>query len=79
MTTILTNTADDKKLIALNYLGISSRKLIEARGDYDESLNQVRVMKHYIGLAREYGCTAAEIEFALGMNKAKLFLIEGDE
>jgi len=36
-------------------------------------------MKHYIGLAREYGCTAAEIEFALGMNKAKLFLIEGDE
>lgn len=79
MTTILTNTADDKKLIALNYLGISSRKLIEARGDYDESLNQVRVMKHYVELARKYGCTAAEIEFALGMNKAKLPLIEGED
>lgn len=69
---------DDKRDIALMYLGISSRKLIEAQGDYEESLNQVRVMKHYIELAREYGCTASEIEFALGFNKAKLSLIEGE-
>lgn len=70
---------DDKRDIALMYLGISSQKLIEARGDYEESLNQVRVMKHYIELAREYGCTDSEIEFALGMNKAKLSFIEEGE
>jgi len=78
MVTILPKT-DDKRDIALMYLGISSRKLIEARGDYDESMTQIRTMRHYIGLAREYGCTDSEIEFALGMNKAKLSFIEGDE
>jgi hypothetical protein len=79
MTTSLTETVDNKKAIALQYLGISSRKLLEARGDYDESLNQIRTMRHYIDLAREYGCSANEIEFALGFNKTKLDLIEGDE
>lgn len=77
MTILATNK--DKQQIALNYLGISSRKLLEARGDYDESLNQIRVMRHYIDLAREYGCTVAEIEFALGFNKAKLDILERDE
>lgn len=78
MSTILPKT-DDRRDIALMYLGISSRKLLEARGDYDESLNQVRVMKNYIELAREYGCTDHEIEFALGFNKAKISLIEQGE
>lgn len=78
MVTILPKM-DDKRDIALMYLGISSRKLLEARGDYDESLNQLRVMKHYIELAREYGCTDQEIEFALGFNKAKISLIEQGE
>lgn len=61
----------DKREIALNYLSISARKLAEARGDYDNSLAQMRTMVHYIDLAKLYGCSEAEITLALGYDKKR--------
>ena len=61
----------DKRDIALQYLTISARKLIDACGDYEEALNAAKTLKHYIDLAREYGCTGKEITFALGMSEDK--------
>ena len=70
MTTSLTNDRD-KREIALNYLTISARKLVEARGDYDSSLAQMRTMVHYIDLAKQYGCSEAEITLALGYDRKR--------
>ena len=62
---------DSRRTIALQYLGMSARDVIESRGDLDAAVKAVRVMKHYIDLARQYGCTDKEIQFALGMSSAK--------
>jgi predicted kinase len=67
MTTSLTIDSD-KRDIALKYLSICARKVAEARGDYDEAFAQVRALKHYIELAKQYGCTEREMMFALGYN-----------
>lgn len=61
----------NKKDIALNYVGISARKLNESQGNYEEALNAARVLKHYIELARQHGCSGKEITFALGMSESK--------
>lgn len=62
---------DSRRTIALQYLGMSARDVIASRGDLDAAVKAVRVMKHYIDLARRYGCTDKEIQFALGMSDAK--------
>jgi hypothetical protein len=67
MTTSITNKRD----IALNYVGISARKLNEAQGDFEQALNAAKLLKHYIELARENGCTGKEITLALGMSEDK--------
>ena len=64
MTTSLTSNTD-KRDIALQYLGISARKLKEARG-YDEAIAAVKTLHTYIKLAQEYRCTDTEMMFALG-------------
>jgi hypothetical protein len=56
----------DKRDIALNYLTISARKLIDARGNYDDAINAVKTMHNYIKLAKQYGCTTSEMTLALG-------------
>jgi hypothetical protein len=56
----------DKRDIALNYLTISARKLIDARGNYDEAISAIKTMHTYIKLAQQYGCTTAEMTLALG-------------
>lgn len=61
----------DKRTIALQYLTISARKLIEARGDYEQSLAAVKTLHTYIKLAKQYGCTEAEITLALGYDKKR--------
>ena len=68
--TILSNS-NDKRQIALNYLSISARKLLAARGNYDESFAQMRAMVHFIDLAKQYGCTENEITLALGYDKKR--------
>lgn len=67
MNTSITNKRD----IALNYVGISARKLNEAQGDFEQALNAAKLLKHYIDLARENGCSGKEITFALGMSEDK--------
>ena len=62
----------DKRSIALQYLTISARKLMAARGNYDESLAQMRTMVHFIDLAKQYGCTESEITLALGYDKKRV-------
>ena len=62
----------DKRSIALQYLTISARKLMAARGNYDESLAQMRTMVHFIDLAKQYGCTESEITLALGYDKQRV-------
>lgn len=64
MTNSLTSSAD-KRTIALNYLGISAKKLVEARG-YDDAIAAVKTLHTYIKLAQQYGCTDTEMMFALG-------------
>lgn len=56
---------NDKRQIALNYLTISSRKLIEARG-YDQAIAAVKTLHMYIKLAQQYGCSTPEMTLALG-------------
>lgn len=56
----------DKRTIALQYLTISARKLIEARGDYEQSFAAVKTLHTYIKLAQQYGCSTAEMTLALG-------------
>ena len=67
----MTNSITDKRTIALNYVGISARKLTEAAGDYEQALTAAKLLKHYIELARENGCSGKEITFALGMSEDK--------
>lgn len=67
----MTNSISNKRDISLNYVGLSARKLIEAQGNYEEALNAAKLLKHYIELARENGCTGKEITFALGMGEDK--------
>lgn len=67
MTISITNKRD----IALNYVGISARKLNEAQGDFEQALNAAKLLKHYIELARANGCTGKEITLALGMSEDK--------
>ena len=62
---------NDKRTIALQYLTISARKLMAARGNYDESLAQMRTMVHFIDLAKQYGCTESEITLALGYDRKR--------
>lgn len=67
----MTNILHNKRDIALNYVGISARKLAETQGDYEQALNAAKLLKHYIDLAREYGCSGKEITMALGMSEDK--------
>lgn len=67
----MTNILHNKRDIALNYVGISARKLNEAQGDFEQALNAAKLLKHYIELARENGCTGKEITLALGMSEDK--------
>lgn len=57
---------DSKREICLQYLGISARKFIEAQGDYDESIRQLKALHKYLDLAIEYGCSNNEMRMALG-------------
>lgn len=67
----MTNSISNKRDISLNYVGISARKLVEAQGNYEEALNAAKLLKYYIDLARENGCSGKEITFALGMSEDK--------
>lgn len=67
----MTNILHNKRDIALNYVAISARKLNEAQGDFEQALNAAKLLKHYIELARENGCTGKEITLALGMSEDK--------
>lgn len=68
--TILSNQTSRRE-IALQYLGISARKFAEAKGDYDESLRQLKTMHHYLDLALEAGCSEKEMMFALGYTRQR--------
>ena len=69
MTILYENTA--KRDIALQYLGISARKLKEARG-YDEAIAAVKTLHTYIKLSQQYGCTESEMMFALGYGRERM-------
>jgi hypothetical protein len=73
-TIITTNT--DKQTICLQYLGISAKKLVAADG-FDDAMSAMRTLKHYILLAREYGCTERQICFALGWTRDRYESLEG--
>jgi hypothetical protein len=62
---------DTRRDIALNYLTLAARDLIAAQGDIAQAVNAMRVLKHYIGLAENYGCTDREMRFALGFSEQK--------
>lgn len=59
----------DKRTIALNYVTISGRKIVEARGDYEAAISAVKTLRYYLDLARQYGCTDRELMFALGYSE----------
>jgi hypothetical protein len=73
-TIITTNT--DKQTICLQYLSISAKKFVAADG-LEEAVKAMRVLKHYILLARQYGCTERQICFALGWPKERYESLEG--
>jgi hypothetical protein len=60
-----------KRDICLEYLGISSRKFAEAAGDYEAAMRELKTLHHYLDLALDYGCTEAEIMFALGYTRQR--------
>ena len=62
---------DSRRDISLHYLTLASRDLIAAQGDFEKFVNAMRVLKHYIHLARNYGCTDTEMRFALGFSEQK--------
>ena len=50
---------NDKKQICLQYLGLPRKQVEDAVGDYEASIQAVRNLHHYLGLAVEYGCSAS--------------------
>ena len=74
MTNSLTKD-QDKRTIALNYLTLSARKLIEARGDYEQSISAIKTLHTYIKLAKQYGCSTAEMTLALGYDTQRTQLL----
>lgn len=63
---------NDKKQICLQYLGLSRKQVEDAAGDYEASIQAVRNLHHYLGLAVEYGCSEREMRFALGWSEERM-------
>ncbi len=75
MTTTITATGD-KHLIALNYLGMAAKDYRSATTS-ENRLNALRVIRIYMSLALNYGCTVNEIRMALGWPEGRVrFLID---
>jgi hypothetical protein len=64
------SSTTNRRTIALSYLAITAQKLADSTS-LEESVNLVRLMRHYLGLATHYGCTDKEVQFAARITPAQ--------
>jgi hypothetical protein len=62
---------EQKRMIALEFLGICARKLQDAE-TFEQRLIESKMRLLYLNLADKYGCREAEMQMALGITSAHL-------
>jgi hypothetical protein len=60
---------EQKRMIALEFLGICARKLQDAE-TFEQRLIESKMRLLYLNLADKYGCREAEMQMALGITSA---------
>ena len=62
---------DQKRMIALEFLGVCARKLREA-GTFEQRVIESKMRLYYLKLAERYGCRPSEMRLALGVSEYHL-------
>ena len=62
---------EQKRMIALEFLGVCSRKLRDAES-FEQRVLESKMRLYYLKLAERYGCREAEMRMALGVSEYHL-------
>jgi len=62
---------DPKRMIALEFLGVCSRKLQNAE-TFEQRVIESKMRLYYLKLAEQYGCRESEMQMALGVSSYHL-------
>ena len=62
---------EQKRMIALEFLGVCSRKLRDAE-TFEQRVIESKMRIYYLRLAEQYGCRESEMQMALGISSYHL-------
>jgi hypothetical protein len=62
---------EQKRMIALEFLGVCSRKLRDAE-TFEQRVIESKMRLYYLKLAEQYGCSESEMRLALGVSQYHL-------
>lgn len=62
---------EQKRMIALEFLGVCARKLRDAE-TFEQRLLESKMRLYYLKLAERYGCRQSEMRLALGVSEYHL-------
>jgi hypothetical protein len=62
---------NQKRMIALEFLGVCSRKLRDAES-FEQRVIESKMRLYYLKLAEKYGCRESEMRLALGVSEYHL-------
>lgn len=62
---------EQKRMIALEFLGVCARKLRDAE-TFEQRLLESKMRLYYLKLAEQYGCRQSEMRLALGVSEYHL-------
>jgi hypothetical protein len=62
---------EQKRMLALEFLGVCSRKLQEAE-TFEQRVIESKMRLYYLKLAERYGCRESEMRLALGVSQYHL-------
>jgi hypothetical protein len=62
---------EQKRMIALEFLGVCSRKLRDAE-TFEQRVIESKMRIYYLNLAEKYGCRESEMRMALGVSEYHL-------
>jgi hypothetical protein len=62
---------EQKRMIALEFLGVCSRKLRDAES-FEQRVIESKMRLYYLKLAERYGCRESEMRMALGVSEYHL-------
>jgi hypothetical protein len=60
---------EQKRMIALEFLGICARKLRDEHLTFEKRVIESKMRLYYLKLAERYGCRESEMRMALGVSE----------